>query len=112
MRKFRFSASVVGILLMKIAAVFAGQSFIGGNGNDPRTEADDVNESGDNITSENSVANANTLGGEEIIAKGDEFLIQGDFPDFPTTALETTKSFDRLPTPQVFVPPPQPETDV
>jgi hypothetical protein len=110
MGKLRFGASMLGVFLMKMTAVLAGQTFIGATGNDPRTEADEVNDGGSNITSENSVKDAHIRGGEEIIAGGDEFLIQGEFPDFPTPGLETNKTFDRLPTPQVFVPPSQPET--
>lgn len=69
-----------------------------------------MNDGSKHITSENSVRDMHIRGGEEIIAGGDEFLIQGEFPDFPTPGLETTKTFDRLPTPQVFVPPSRPQT--
>lgn len=109
MGKMRFGASMVGVLLMKIANIFAAQPFIGATGDDPRTAAHEVNEGGYHITKENSVKDEFIPGGEEIIAEGDEFLIQGEFPDFPTPGLETNKAFDRLPTPQVFVPPSRPQ---
>jgi hypothetical protein len=110
MGKLRFGVSMLGILLMKITTILAGQLFIGATGDDPRTAADEVNDGSKHITSENSVKDGFIPGGQEIIAGGDEFLIQGEFPDFPTPGLETNKTFDRLPPPQVFVPPPPPQT--
>jgi hypothetical protein len=65
------------------------------------------------ITSKNSVVEKDTPDGVDIIAEGNDFVIQGEFPEFPETLAAVTKNLSNrlIPPPIVFIPPTRPLTN-
>ena len=62
----------------------------------------------DKITTKNSIVEKDTADGVDIIAEGNDFVIQGEFPEFPETLAAVTKNLSNrlIPPPKVFIPPP------
>lgn len=93
MSKFRLTVHTLGILLAGLGAIFADS---------------------DKVTTQNSVKDQNIPGGVDVIGEGSDFVIQGDFPEFPTELPEVTKALENrfVPPPQVFIPPRVPTNEV
>lgn len=62
----------------------------------------------DKITTKNSVVEKDTPDGIDIIGEGNDFVIQGEFPEFPETMAAVTKNLTNrfVPPPKIFIPPP------
>lgn len=71
-------------------------------------DSDAVSTESDKVTSKNSVVEKDTPEGINIIGEGNDFVIQGEFPEFPETLAAVTKNLSNrfVPPPKVFIPPP------